>query len=280
MGTIVDMDKPTISILCPTRGRPGNIKRLIDSATETASRPRELEFVFYFDNDDNSFHEVLWGGQLEPVEWEVPAAPFIPAEPPTAFTRWSYQGVTIKILQGPRIVLSQCWNRCYGVAGADILMQCGDDIAFRTDAWDLAVIGAFALVPDRIALVYGDDGIQHQRVATHGFLHRRWVQVVGYFVPPHFASDWNDMWLTEVAKGLDRLVYLSKVYTEHMHPVANKGPMDKTHLERLHRHNVEDCDGIYARTAGERRRDIARLQAYVDGFAARRAALASETVSA
>jgi hypothetical protein len=240
-----------ISILCPTRGRPDNVKRLVESAMVNAHRPDLLEFVFYVDDDDPTAEQVDLLGDL------------------------------IKVVRGPRIVLSACWNECYAVATGGILMQCGDDIVFRTARWDKMVRGQFEAYPDRIVLVHGEDGIQGKRVATHGFIHRTWVQVVGYFVPPLFASDYNDMWLTEVADQLGRRVYLSHLYTEHMHPVAGKGPLDRTHRERLDRHNRENCDQIWRDTVADRRRDAQKLLAYMDGFATRvsefqRAKLAGE----
>lgn len=234
-------DKPLISILCPTRGRPHQVRELIGTAGLTAARLDRLQFVFYVDGDDKARHEVQDLQRTDP---------------------------RVLVVTGPRIVLSAMWNECYERAQADVLMQCGDDIRFRTSGWDQRVLRQFAAWPDRIVLIHGEDGIQGKRIATHGFIHRRWVQQVGYFVPPRFASDYNDMWLTEVADELGRRVFLPDVLTEHMHPVAGKGPWDRTHAERLHRHNVEDCDRIWRDTAKERAQDVAKLRAYIGGYAA------------
>lgn len=235
--------KPLISILCPTRGRPDQVKQLIDTASATASKPEWLQFVFYVDGDD----------------------------PRRDAIQTMQRDGRVRVITGPRIVLSRMWNMCYEKADADVLMHCGDDIRFRTPGWDNKILSQFLRFPDRIVLVHGEDGIQGNRLATHGFLHRRWVQQVGYFVPPLFASDYNDLWISYVADQLGRRVYLPDVYTEHMHPVAGKGPWDKTHAERDARHRAEDCDRIWRDTVKERDRDVARLRAYIDGFAAARA---------
>lgn len=225
---------PRISILCPTRGRPASVKRLIQSAFDTAYG--DIELIFYCDDDDPFFEANLAAGDGEAVQF----------------------------LLGHRKVLSQCWNVCSEHAKADILMHCGDDIIFRTPGWDDLIVAEFEKVPDKILLVHGDDGIQGGNVATHGFLHRRWMETVGYFVPPYFASDWNDMWLTEVANMLGRKVYLPNVYTEHMHPVAGKGDWDLTHQERMNRHHAEQVDNLY-RTTGEKRvEDAAKLRAVME----------------
>lgn len=220
-----------ISVLCPTRNRPDSVRELIGTALETADGP--IEIIFYLDLDDPSADKVramLAGGDLRAVA-------------------------------GDRIVLSQCWNECAAVARGEILMQCGDDIRFRTPGWDSEVRAIFDRIPDRIALVHGRDGHQDHRLATHGFLHRRWVDTVGYFVPPIFASDYNDQWLTEVADMLGRRVYLPGVYTEHMHPAAGKGEWDRTHQERLVRHRRDNVDALYAGTASLRTRDAGLLRA-------------------
>ena len=217
-----------ISILCPTRNRTESMRRLIHSARQTASNPVELEFIFYVDDDD-----------------EVSA--MVADEEGTTAVR------------GPRIVLSEMWNRCWDEATRDVAMHCGDDIIFRSPNWDLHVLHAFERFPDRIAIVHGRDGYQDAGLATHSFIHRNWVDTLGYFVPPYFSSDYNDTWLTEVADALGRRVYLPDVYTEHMHPVAGKGVWDQTHQERLARHSRDNVDQLYRELQPKRLEDIAKL---------------------
>ena len=162
---------------------------------------------------------------------------------------------------GPRGLLSAYWNECYQQASGEILMHAGDDIRFRTVAWDARVRSVFDAIPDRILFVHGDDGHQHERLGTHGFLHRRWVETVGYFVPPYFSSDYNDTWLTEVADRLGRRIYLPDVGTEHLHPHAGKGEWDLTHRERLTRHAQDNVDALYASLADAREADAGKLRA-------------------
>lgn len=222
-----------ISVLLPSRGRPHNVRRVVESARATASG--EVEFVIYLDDDDTPSHDAA-------------------------------RDLEVEVIVGPRVLLSETWNRCWERARFDVAMHCGDDIVFRTPGWDARVLDAFNAVPDRIALVWGRDGFQDLNMSTHGFLHRRWVETVGYFVPPYFASDYNDAWLYEVAGALGRRVFLPDVLTEHMHPVAGKAPMDQTHHERLQRHAREDCDRIWRETEHLRRADVAKLRRAIEEF--------------
>ncbi len=222
-----------ISVLVPTRNRPASVERLLTSAFETADT--EVEFIFYVDDDDTS-----------------------------DYSEMDKNGAT-KIV-GPRVVLSEMWNRCAESASFDVMMHCGDDIIFRSAGWDTRILAEFDKVPDKILFVHGNDGFQGSTIGTHGFLHRNWVDVTGYFVPPYFSSDYNDLWLTEVADALGRRVYLSDVSTEHMHPVAGKGIWDQTHQERLARHQRDNVERIYKQHAGQRATDVDKLRAFITTF--------------
>jgi hypothetical protein len=215
-----------ISILCPTRGRPGNVKRLIDSAIATAAVTPE--FVFYVDEDDQTFPQTV----------ELP---------------------DVRVVRGERITLSAMWDKCAEAATGEILMQAGDDIVFRTNGWDEQVRRAFASFPDRLVFVHGDDGIYGSKFGTHGFIHRAWEDAVGYVVPPYFSSDMADVWLNEVANAINRRVFLPFV-TEHMHFINGKASVDKTHQERIDRGGRDNVKEIYDKLAPKRAEEILKLQ--------------------
>lgn len=203
-----------ISLLCPTRKRPHNIRRLWQSVLETANSPDEVELVLYVDNDDSSYDD---------LDLETKNAVMV---------------------VGQRVVLSECWNRAYEHSKGDILFHCGDDIIFRTEGWDTVVKDTFAEYPDKIIFLYGNDGGPLVEFGTHGFIHRNWVEAVGCFVPPYFSSDYNDTWLNDVAKLIKRHRKID-IYTEHMHPAFRKAEWDVTHQERMQRHRNDKVDELY-----------------------------------
>lgn len=202
-----------ISLLCPTRKRPDNVKRLWESVLRTADNPEDLEFVLYIDDDDTSYDDLVLDGN-------------------------------VKRVRGPRIVLSECWNKAYEQSSGDILFHCGDDLIFHTNRWDTTVKSTFEEYPDRIVFLYGDDGGPMTDFGTHGFIHRNWAKAVGYFVPPYFSSDYNDTWLNDVAKLVRRHRRIN-IYTEHMHPAFHKAEWDITHQERMERHRNDKVDELY-----------------------------------
>lgn len=221
---------PRISVLCPTRNRPDSVRRMAASALGNAEGA--IELVFYADDDAPGS-----------VPGDVAAAP------------------EVTVVTGPRIVLSDMWNKCLAVARADIFMESGDDAVFRTPGWDEAVGDAFGEYPDRIALVYGDDLIWGEKLSTHSFVHRNWTDALGYIAPPWFAADCCDTWLYDIAGMIGRRRFLPGVITEHCHPSAGKGQWDQTHLERLERGRRDNVTALYRSLAARREQDAGKLRA-------------------
>lgn len=217
-----------ISILVPSRGRPKEFERMWKSALDTANTKSQIEFVVYRDEDS---------------EYNYPE--------------------NCQIIKGERIVLSEMWNECAKIAKGDILMHAGDDIVFKTQGWDKLVEQEFKKYDDKILMVHGDDGFFQERFGTHGFIHKNWVKVVGYFVPPYFSSDFNDTWLNDVANMIKRRVYIP-IVTEHMHWTFGKGELDQTHKDRIQRHFADNVEQLYGEKLPERIADAKKLQAFID----------------
>lgn len=222
-----------ISILVPSRGRPREHARLIESVLSLATHARRVEIITYVDQDDSQA-----GFYWRPLNG-------------------SYRG---RVITGERILLSEAWNECYRNSSGEIVMHCGDDIVFRTPGWDTIVRETFRRFPDRIVLVHGDDmSVNTDTLATHGFLHRRWVEAVGYFLPPLFSCDWNDVWLTEVADMIGRRVKVP-VITEHLHYYFDKRERDATDIEREERGREDNVVDLFKETKPDRVRDAAKLK--------------------
>jgi hypothetical protein len=200
---------------------------MVKSACETATS--EIEFCVYQDDDDRT--------QLTFPD-----------------------GAKGNVIVGPRITMSDYWNVLTGYANGDIFMLCGDDCVFSTPGWSQMVEDAFAACPDKILLVHGDDlGPNGKMFATHPFVHRRWVEVLGYFSGRGFSADYADAWPQDLATMIGRKKFLPFVH-EHLHPVWGKAVYDEVYQEtnkRLHRDNTPQ---LYANQAEERRKEAMKLQ--------------------
>lgn len=243
--------KARISLLCPTRNRLKFVIDLIVTAIDNAEKPELLEFIFYVDNDDSSYKSLI--KRIRNIYGDI-------------YTD------NIKIIHGERIVLSEMWNVCQKNASADIYMHCGDDLRFRTSNWDKIVIDEFNKFEDKILFAYGRDGAfdrtefgKGSKFGTHGFIHKNWVNTVGYFVPPYFSSDFNDTWLNEVAHLLNRHFEID-IYTEHLHPAVGKYKWDKTHKERLERHKKDNVHELYESMLDKRIEDLNKLKTFIKNF--------------
>ena len=220
-----------ISILVATRKRPKLLKRMFESAINTAKYSDKIEMSVYIDRDDEETLEYL-----------------------------KTLNDNVRVIIGDRIIMSDMWNKAYERATADILMGCADDLIFRSKDWDEKVINTFSQYEDKIVLVYPDDLIQRSRLATHLFLHRRWVETLGYFSPPYFSCDYADTWLDELANTIGRRIFLPDVIIEHMHFTVGKGEIDDTHKERMARCTRDNTGRLYSQLAYKRQIDIQRLR--------------------
>lgn len=221
-----------ISLLVPTRKRPDKLKRMIESVRHTAVG--DFEILCYITPDDTSYNDDLW-------PWPV------------------------RFITGPRLIMSDLWNALLPHAKGEILMQCADDVIFRTPQWDRYVEEAFAVVEDRILLVHGHDCSPNgEKFATLPFVHRRWVDTIGYFTGPGFTADYSDTWPQDVAGMIGRKKYLPVVF-EHVHWMWGKATVDETYQEIHELRGKDGNDTLYAARLLERQADAEKLRAVMDG---------------
>jgi hypothetical protein len=228
-----------ISLCVPTRQRPDNITRLCYSVFNKAKHPSQVEVIFYIDHDDNR----------DFVEETI--------------TLLQEEFINVKYIKGDRINLSKMWNMCAENADGDIFMHGGDDITINTQDWDEIVRNAFQEEEDNIWLVYGDDLLQGEKLATHGFYHRDWYETLGYLTAPYFSSDYCDTWNDEVARYIGRIKYVPHLITEHHHFTNNKANLDINTIERLQRHKADNVNVKFEELRDERIKDAEKLKNFL-----------------
>ena len=228
-----------ITFLCPTRNRPAGLKRLISSALKTCSGQIPIEFGFYIDDDDTVSDPAL-GEMVRELRANI----------------W--------YTTGPRLhALSEASNILARMTKQGIMFFCGDDVEVQTLNWDMLVYQEFEKINDKILLVYGDDGIQHSKLATHFFIHKNWIDTLGHVLPPVFTGDWVDNWVTEVSSTLQRKVYLPDVKLTHHHCTVGKSPVDQTYLEKFNKDIRHNPAKVFAETKPQRDADIEKLRNYI-----------------
>jgi len=210
---------------------------MVDSIVRTISDINNVELLVYIDDDD-----------VESIPALVAAA----------------EKISINAIQGNKMPGSQMYNAIFKEAKGDIIMFSADDIVFNTPNWDLLVQKEFDAYEDKILLVYGNDGYQNGRIATHGFIHRYWVELVGYVLPPKLASAYTDEWMTDLAIRVGRKCYRPDLLTEHMHPAVGKAPMDDVYKNRIE--VAGDIVAYYRSLEPDRIRDAETLKGFIELF--------------
>jgi glycosyl transferase/beta-hydroxylase protein BlmF len=204
-----------ISLLVATRERPANINRFWSSFVSTRTLSYEqLQVIFLVDNDDSvtcQFLNSLFNNAVDDVK----------------------QFNSLHIIKENRNNIPMRINSALSSVKHDIVGLFGDDIIFRTRGWDSQVVDAFKEWPDKIGVVYGSDGWQNEKLCTHPFLSRRWIETVGYIAYDGFFHYCVDTWTHDIAKRIGRLKYLPNVLFEHMHPDAKKAHVDNTRRSRV-----------------------------------------------
>lgn len=224
------------SIICPTRKRPASISRLLKSIRDTSDNLSNVEILFYVDCDDTVTQATI---------------PNIIA---------TNKDIAIKWIIGPRILLCQMSNELCKIASGDAFFLCGDDVVFESKGWDFEITKEFEKSKDNILLIYGKDGIQNEKLATHFFVHRVWLETLGYIVPPLFSGDYADNWAMSVAMNLNRLVYKENLRFTHYHVVAGLAPMDETYHEKYERDRKNNAPAVLRTNLETLKDNILRLQ--------------------
>jgi glycosyltransferase involved in cell wall biosynthesis len=198
---------PSISILLPTRGRPEQAERFLQSLVKMTSDLSHLEIVLYVDDDDPASHAI----QCDDLS-------------------------LIKII-GPRLPMGGLNTACLERSTGDIIVPLNDDMVLRTSGWDRRVVEIHEGFPDRIYLAYPNDLYSRELLCSTPILSRTTCEVLTHPFPKLYQGGFIDYHLMDVFKrlqvlGENRIVYLDDVVIEHLHYQYGKSEADATYEQR------------------------------------------------
>jgi hypothetical protein len=123
------------------------------------------------------------------------------------------------------------YQRVCSLAGIDhrAVAFMGDDHRPRTIGWDSDLVGALDTLDTGI--VYGNDLLQGEKMATAVAMTSDIVAALGYMAPPQMVHLCLDLVWVEWGKAIDRLAYLPDTVIEHMHPAVGKAQSDRGYEE-------------------------------------------------
>ncbi len=183
-----------IAILCPTRGRPEQLKRMVESVYATGSNKNVVYYGFSF---GDKVPELMPG-----------VSHVFPDMLPTA----------------------QKWNTLAEIAMEfpehKLFMLGADDMIFETPGWDKALIDHYNGLENKIH-VYALQDSRDENGTPHVIATREYIEAMGYFVPPIFLHWFIDTWTVEIAKANGCFTHLRDFTLKHDKP-SDKGQPDET----------------------------------------------------
>lgn len=181
----------TIALLCPTRARPEQLKRMMKSAAATADK-----ISFYI-------------GATQGMDTPPLPCTFFPDGMPTVHK----------------------WNLLAQEAMKDpdnkLFMLCADDVVFSTPCWDKALLDHYEKLENKIHVYHLRDS-RSANGTPHPIVTREWIEAMGYFLPPIFTHWFVDTWTVEIAKHCGCYTHMKDYLLLHDKP-SDRGQADETH---------------------------------------------------
>ncbi len=228
-----ELEASDIVLVVPSRGRPAQAGELAASWRATTTG-RSVLWICIDDDDD-------------------------------ALAYASALGPDVQLLQGPRQQMCPWTNQAAAAAvagGARVVASLGDDHRLVGD-WETAVLGAVDEMGGT-AIVYGDDGIQGERLPTAAFVSADIVAALGWMCLPGLEHLYCDNVWKVLGERAGVLRYLPGMSTPHLHPVAGLGAMDASYAS--------------SNSEAQYQRDGAVFRAWLHGGADRDASIVANLV--
>ena len=191
--------RPHFSLIVPTRGRPAQLRRMLDSVARTAYHPERVEVVLVVDADDR-----------------------------TSAVRHPLLHVKHVVLP-PGQTMGTLNNAGFGASSGEYVMLLNDDVIVRTPGWDATARACFGHFPDPFVLVHVNDTLMRDHLCTFPLTSRAFYELAGGVCPREYRRYRIDDHIEDVFNllavlGERRVVYLPDVLFEHdnavQHPEA------------------------------------------------------------
>jgi len=234
-----------IALLVPSRERLNLKLTLISSIITTVSDINNVSLYFGIDDDDPTKDIV------KKISSAIPFVHIVPIHN-----------------EGKFIGINRIWNQLAAVAQVDhdIFGYIGDDMVFRTPAWDSEILNEFTdknCPPDQIKMVHCNDGYHGPRLCVNAFIHKKYYEILGYLCRPEFPINYSDSWMWETFSAFKRITYIPHILIEHNHWTIKKTAPDKTAQRMIGDNRERISDKLWEDLGPERDKDVLKLAAYI-----------------
>lgn len=202
----------SIVLLCPTRKRPEQLKRMIASARKTAmlQDKGKIGIVVGVSEEDYESYGII----------NIGSHPF-----------FSQQHSASCITFPDGLPTAHKWNRLAELAMKNpetkLFMLAADDMIFTTPGWDKALLDHYNGLENKVH-VYALLDSRDVGGVPHPIVTREYIEAMGYFVPPIFLHWFVDSWTVAIAKANNCFTHFNNYMLVHDKP-SDKGDGDETH---------------------------------------------------
>jgi hypothetical protein len=190
-----------MALIVPSRGRPQNILRLYEALKDTDSN---VDLIVGVDEDDEKVNEYC--SIVENRNFTLVISPQRRKFGPTL------NAIAVKIWKDYKYL---AWM--------------GDDHLPITKNWDRRYVEELDKL--HMGMVYGNDLVMGESIATQLAFTSKMVGLLGYAVPPGFTHLFIDNYFMKLFGEFNAVRYLPDVVIQHLHPIANKAQEDQTYRE-------------------------------------------------
>lgn len=109
-----------------------------------------------------------------------------------------------------------------------IFVLCSDDV-YPIPEWDRIIYGRLIGTIEKPTFLACSDGRRNPRAIPLQIVNRAWLDHFGYIFHPRFKSMYGDVWMEEIARRNNWLIYARDLVFEHKHPHFGTAPMDEVY---------------------------------------------------
>lgn len=213
-----------LTILLPTRDRPQQFRKAVESALATST---VAEVFAYVDEDDPQ------KDKYQPSD-------------------------KVRIKYGKRLGGTTAVKVLARESDTEWMMFCADDTQFETQGWDERLIAA--IPADKMAVAFPEDGRGNS--LNHFVCHRKLLDLTGLW-PDIFWHFGADTYLSNVMQAVNRSILVKKVMVRHMKAKLGLSPLDTTYAE-ARRFTGRDKDAFDTAMAEFYERDVKLIKDEID----------------
>lgn len=189
----------SIAILCPSKGRPQQFKRMIESADRMAEVKPNI-YAAISKEEGDSYNEAI----------ELLGKVFLMPDGLPTVHKWNV--LAEEAMKNPA-------NKLF--------MLAADDVIFSTPLWDRALLEAYNKLGNKIHVFSLLDS-RDPEGTPHPIVTREYIEAMGYFVPPIFLHWFVDSWTVQMARSAGVFTHLKEYLLIHDKP-SDRGKPDSTH---------------------------------------------------